>query len=282
MPKVSVLMPVYNTKETHLKESIESILSQTYDDFEFLILNDASTDSNVEKIVKSYKDNRIKYYKNDNNLGISGTRNKLLNLSSGEFLSVMDHDDISFPERLKKQVEFLEKNPDIGVVGAFAETFPKKGINKKPIINDDIEENLMFSCAILHPASMIRKKVLIDNNIKYEKEFSPAEDYALWCRLIGKTRFANLPEILLKYRIHDSNTSKTQKDKMFKCSQKIYNFVRKDNNKLWEFVKEKAKKTYRVKLFGIIPFLNIKKENDSLKISLFKIPLLKINKKISL
>ena len=100
MVKISVLMPVYNTDEKFLRQAIESILGQTYQDFEFLIVNDCSTDVRVEEVVLSYKDKRIKYSVNSQNLGISGTRNKLISQAKGEYFAVMDHDDVSLPERL--------------------------------------------------------------------------------------------------------------------------------------------------------------------------------------
>ena len=115
-PKVSVLMPVYNTKEAYLRTAIESILKQTFTDFEFLIMNDNSTDKNVEKVILSYKDPRISYSKNNKNLGISGARNKLVDMAHGEYLAIMDHDDESLPERFQKQVDFLDAHPDVGVV----------------------------------------------------------------------------------------------------------------------------------------------------------------------
>ena len=103
MTKISVLMPVYNTPENYLREAVESILAQTCADFEFLILNDASTDDNVEKVINSYDDKRIRYWQNDRNLGISLSRNKLIGLSRGEYLAVFDHDDVSLPERLENR-----------------------------------------------------------------------------------------------------------------------------------------------------------------------------------
>jgi len=111
MPRVSVLMPVYNTKPEHLREAIDSILSQTFTDFEFLILNDCSPNADVEEVVKSYDDPRIVYTVNERNLGISGARNRLLDMARGEYLAVMDHDDISLPERFEKQVAFLDAIP---------------------------------------------------------------------------------------------------------------------------------------------------------------------------
>ena len=107
MPRISVLMPVYNTRPEHLREAMDSILSQTFTDFEFLILNDASTDPRVEEVVKSFSDPRIVYAVNERNLGISGSRNRLLDMAKGEYLAVMDHDDFSFPTRLEKQLAFF-------------------------------------------------------------------------------------------------------------------------------------------------------------------------------
>ena len=124
MPRVSVLMPVYNTHPEHLREAMDSILAQTFTDFEFLILNDCSTDSGVEEVVKSYHDPRIIYAVNDHNLGISGSRNRLIDMARGEYLAVMDHDDFSFPDRLEKEAAFLDTHPDVGIVGSLVESMP--------------------------------------------------------------------------------------------------------------------------------------------------------------
>ena len=123
MPRVSVLTPIYNTNPAHLREMIESILNQTFTDFEFLILNDSPLNTEIEDIVKSYKDKRIKYMKNDVNMGISASRNKLLHASHGEYIAIFDHDDISVPDRLARQVEFLDTHPNIGVVSGWLEYF---------------------------------------------------------------------------------------------------------------------------------------------------------------
>ena len=133
----------------------------------------------------------------------------------------MDHDDIALPERFAKEVAFLDSHPDIGVVGTWYERFPNTKIKKRFIINSQIERDLMYNCSILHPSAMIRKAVLLKNNICYEAEFSPAEDYALWARLIGKTKFANIPEVLQKYRDYANNTSKLQAQKMCESTVKI-------------------------------------------------------------
>lgn len=118
MPKVSVLMPVYQTDEAYLRQAIQSILNQTFSDFELLILDDCPSNSR-EQIVRSFTDLRIRYQKNPKNLGISATRNRLLDLAKGDYFAVMDHDDIAMPTRLACQVRVLDNNPDIGVVGCW-------------------------------------------------------------------------------------------------------------------------------------------------------------------
>lgn len=225
-PKISVLMPIYKTKETHLRQAIESILQQTFGDFEFLILDDCP-EFPSESIVNSYKDERIIYIKNEYNMGITDSRNKLIDMAQGEYLAVMDHDDISLPERFAKEVKFLDEHPKVGVVGTWYERFPDGKIKKRLVINSQIERDLMYNCSILHPSSMIRKSVLSENNIRYEKQFSPSEDYALWCSLVGKTEFANIPEVLFKYRDYGENTSKVQNKKMKDAAGEIHLLMEK-------------------------------------------------------
>lgn len=202
-PKVSVLMPVYNTREDYLREAIESILEQTYTDFEFIIVNDGSI-NNVRDIVLSYEDKRIHYSENDENLGIVSTRNKMVELSRGEYIAVMDHDDISLPHRLGHQVDALDKFLSIGVVGSWYKEIPSGKECHLPIHDRDIKHTLIFiECALAHSSVMMRKSLAP----RYDDRYTYAEDYALWVDLIKKTMFYNIPEILLHYRWHDTNVS---------------------------------------------------------------------------
>ena len=239
-----------------MRQAIESILSQTFQDFEFLILDDCPSNP-VEDIVQTYSDKRIKYFKNEKNLGISPSRNKLIDLSRGEYLAVMDHDDVALPERFEKEVKFLDANPDVGVVGTWYKNFDKNKIKKKFVTNEKIERHFMFYCAVLHTSAMMRKSVLIQNNIRYEAEFTPAEDYALWCRLIGKTKFANIPEVLQKYRMHEGNTSKSMAAKMQSAAQKIYRFVHNEHPNL--LIEATKKRVY--KIFGV-PVLTVQRKGS--------------------
>lgn len=275
MPKISALMPIYNTDQNCLKETIDSILAQTMTDFELLVLNDSPENTEIERIVLSYKDKRIKYFKNEKNLGISQTRNKLLQLSNGEYLAVIDHDDISAPSRFEKEAYLLDKNPEIGVVGSWYRRLPDGKIKKRYLSNEQIRKDLTARCAILHPSSMIRKSILEENNIAYEEAFSPAEDWALWVRLIGKTKFANIPEILLSYRDYVGNTSKAQKQKMEQASLKVRELLLKTQPDLVQ----KSCFHQKISLLGF-PLFQKSQNGCTINLSFFKIIKLKYMEKI--
>lgn len=155
MPEISVLFPTYNTRGEYLREAIESVLNQTFRDFEFIIMDDCSPDPNVERVVKSYDDPRIRYYRNEKNLGISETRNRLIDLAAGKYLAVMDHDDVSLPERFEKEAAYLDAHPDVGVLGTAHMEIPSGKVVVPPQTNDEIEERLMFDCPMIHPSVMM-------------------------------------------------------------------------------------------------------------------------------
>lgn len=276
MPKVSVLMPVYKTNEIYLREAIESILAQTFTDFEFLILDDCPDDDR-ESVVKSYQDKRIKYLKNEKNLGISASRNKLIEMARGEYLAIFDHDDISMSERLEKEVAYLDAHLEVGLVGAQVRFIPKDKITTHPENNDDIRLLLLEHCCISHSCAMVRKSVLVENNIRYEEDFTPAEDYGLFCRLIGVTKLQNLQDVLLDYRMYDGNTSTLQRNKMRVATWKIRAMNRTVYPALWQEYLFCATFVSRISLFGFLPLLKIVKSAYKLKIYLFgKILILKI------
>ncbi len=269
-PKVSVLIPLYHTNANHLREAIESILEQSFENFELLILNDSPENESLERIINSYEDKRIKYYKNERNIGITHSRNKLVSMAKGEYLAIMDHDDISLPDRFKKQVEYLDANPDVGVVGCYAESFPRKGHYPSRFENDEeIKLALMSKCAIIHPSSMIRASILIENEICYEEEFSPSEDYALWARLIPITNFYNIPEVLFLYRWHFNNTTKKNLAQMRLATTSIREQIRIDNPELYADFLSKAQRILRIRLFGYIPLFKIVRDTNFARIYLF-------------
>lgn len=240
MPKVSVLMPVYNVKEEYLRESIESILNQTFSDFEFIILDDCST-TNIEPIINSYNDKRIKFFRNEQNLGIAKSRNKLMELAQGEYAALMDNDDISFPQRLEKQVAFLDNNKEISIVSAAYETFPNKTIIKHPLKLGYLD--LYRGCLLAHPLVMFRLDDMKKYNLQYDNSYICSQDYELWSRAIRYLKIANLPEVLLKYRVLEESITHKKAALAFeedtKIKQKMLEFLSAD-----EEIQNKIKNLY--------------------------------------
>jgi glycosyltransferase involved in cell wall biosynthesis len=222
---VSVLMPVYNAGG-FVKESIDSILKQTYSNFELIIINDGSTDSS-EEIILSIKDSRIRYVKNETNLGLIKTLNKGIDLCKGEFIARMDADDISLPDRLKKQLEFMEKNSEVGVCGSDYIHFGKgKHISLTSHHEHDwIAGWMLFNSSVVHPALMIRTSVIKNESPYFNSEYKHVEDYELWSRLIFKNKFADVPETLLKYRIHASQVSRQYRSEQIENGNKVRRYL---------------------------------------------------------
>lgn len=221
MAKISVILPVYNAS-LYLREAMNSIVNQTYTDWELIIINDGSTD-NSQEIILSYTDQRIKYFENENNLGLISTLNKAINLCSGEYIARMDADDISHPKRFAKQVEFLNRNSNYAMCGSFAFIIDNGGNITGKIVhvteNDYLKVNLLFSVPFVHPSIMIRREVLEEN--LFDKEYLHAEDYNLWTRIARKHKVANIPDFLLKYRWHGSNVSITNSEKQEEVKNKV-------------------------------------------------------------
>lgn len=199
-PLVTVLMPVYNA-EKYLKEAIDSILLQSFTDFEFIIINDGSTD-NSKNIILSYNDKRIKYFENENNIKLIATLNRGLELANGKYIARMDADDISLPERLEKQVVFMDKNQDIGLCGTWIQMMGTNELVDYPEDNEMIKIHLMRYSSIGHATVMMRKDYFIKNSLYYDGNYIHAEDYELWSRCIQYFPMANIPEILYYVRIH--------------------------------------------------------------------------------
>lgn len=203
-PKITVFMAVYNG-EKYLKEAINSILHQTFKNFELLIINDGSTDKSIQ-IIESYDDPRIRLLHNEKNMGIVKTRNRGIKESREKYIAIMDQDDISLPRRLAKQVEFMENHPEIGVLGTWTKVLKQKYqfIARYYPNHDEIKASLIFSSTMAHPSIMLRKEALEKHGFKYNNDFK-TEDYELWTRMIDHTKFANLQKTFLVYRKHEGS-----------------------------------------------------------------------------
>jgi glycosyltransferase involved in cell wall biosynthesis len=254
-PLVSVVMPAYND-EKYVGKAIESILNQTFKDFEFIIIDDASKDKSLEIINKyAKKDKRIIVLKNENNLKICKTLNKGIKIAKGKYIARMDADDWSYPERIKKQVEFMEKNPKVVICGGTMEVCNLKlnPINKREYneTNKEIRNKIFYWSPFCH-ATVIYKTNIIRKVGGYDPRFPKAQDYDLYFRLGNEGEFANLKDTLFKMRVNPAGST--------------FESIRQQEKYTLE-IRKKATKTYGYKM-------NIKEKiyYFAQKMSLFVIP----------
>ena len=221
---VSVITPAYNA-EKYIAESIESILNQTFGDFELIIIDDCSTDKTYD-IISEYakKDSRIIALKNEKNLGIAGNRNKGISLARGKYVVWQDADDISVPTRIEKQFDFMESHPEVGIVGGFLEFFEDKkgmtGIRKYSDDDKELRKNIFRFSPVAQPSAMIRKNIL-DEVGEYDLRYPPAEDIDMSFRIGEKSKFFNIQEVLLRYREHPTSATFTRLKKIERSTLEI-------------------------------------------------------------
>lgn len=210
-PKVSVIMNVYNGS-SFLEDAIQSVLSQTFTNFELVIVNDGSTDQ-TGQILDIHKCNsRVVIVTNPVNKGIAASKNIAIRKSKGEYIALMDADDISEPDRLQKQMDYLDSHPDIGVVGAWSRVINDKGELLSEVMRPESDSvivlwMLLRHCAMNQPTIMLRRNLVIQAG-GYNEKLSVSEDYEMWTRLASITKLSNIPEYLVRYRQHDNNISK--------------------------------------------------------------------------
>lgn len=226
-PLVSVLMPCYNA-EKHLQDAMFSILNQTYRNIEVIAINDCSSDSTANLLIQMAKaDTRIKVYNNEENLKLIKTLNKGIELCNGEYIARMDSDDIALPQRIEKEVHFLEQNKDYGIVStqflAFHTDSPdKKSLHHNPLKHEELRAYMLFKSGICHPAAMIRKTIFSELGLKFELDYLHVEDFALWSKAIYQTKIANLGEALLLYRVHSNQVSTLNEQLQIENKMKVF------------------------------------------------------------
>lgn len=205
-PRVSVVMAAYNGAE-YLPAAIDSILNQTYGDFEFIIIDDGSTDETPE-VIRRYSDPRICAVRNPQNIGLIGSLNRGLDMARGELVARMDADDESLPNRFEEQVRFLDAHPEIGVCGTAIETFGTR-VENRTVECDSARLRcmLLFETGLNHNTVILRRSLIQEHNLRYDPDYPHAEDYELWARLADVTEFANLPDKLVRYRLHPESVS---------------------------------------------------------------------------
>jgi len=235
-------MPVYNSAK-FLSLAIESILHQSFSEFEFLIFDDGSTDSSVD-IIKSYiSDNRIKLFSYPENQGYIARLNEGIRIAKGKYIARMDADDISCLDRFKKQVELLESFPEVGLCGTWYQMIDGGTTVVEISANhDDLKIELILNSTFGHPCVMMRTSVLRDHGLFYDESFMPAEDFRLWVQLSKITQLRNIPEVLLKYRVHSGQISSYKRKLQVEKIQSIRAFqicellARKLNNSELEMI----------------------------------------------
>ncbi len=224
-PSISVIMSVHNTRR-HLDEAVESILQQTFDDFEFLIVDDGSTDGSSERLAQyAAQDQRVRIIPNDTNIGLTKSLNVAIHQSRGALVARQDADDISEPNRFAQQIKAFEEDAGLLALGTFYKTINEDGqvvrSIKVPTASHEIAWQLLFHNAFCHSSMMFRREGLGDTPVLYDEDFQYSQDYELWSRLIEKGTVSNLPETLVRYRINTHSISGRLRPQQQKFANKV-------------------------------------------------------------
>lgn len=240
MPDVSVLMSVFNG-ERYLRQAVDSILNQTFTNFEFIIVDDGSADSTWDNLSEyASHDRRIVLIRNEKNIGLTKSLNKGMRIAQGKYIARQDADDISLADRLERQAEFLDNHTDVVIVGSDCYTMDENGNHTGtylyPKSDTEIRWLMLFQCNFAHPSVMLRADVLAQNGLRYDNKAVHAQDYELWSRLLSYGKGRNLSPPLVKLRIHADRISQT------KASQQkaLANSIAQSNVELFGFHISKA------------------------------------------
>lgn len=222
MPKISAVMALYNTPYNYLKETIQSLLNQTFTDFELIIVDDAST-IKYDDFFKQFNDDRIKYLKLEKNAGPGHARNTGIKMSQGEYIAITDSDDIYMPQRFELQNKFLDENKDVSLMGATFRYSNKKRLTYVPITDYTIRIFMLFNSPLNNSTIMFRKKVFQEKNLSYIEEINFGEDYELWINaMFAGLKMANLPDFLMIYTRRPGQLSKAKLAKQIAILKKLY------------------------------------------------------------
>ena len=215
-PRISVILPAYNAGR-YLREAVQSILDQTFTDFEILLINDGSTDD-TEQVALSFTDPRVRYLPNPKNIGLANTINRGMSLAQGELIARMDADDISLPTRFQTQVDYLDAHPEVMLCSCGIQQFG--AADHRMVGRSDFEQvkvDMLFSSAIGHASSIWRRAFFEEHQLLFDQSELPAEDYGLWARAVFCGRLVNIPEVLYRYRIYPEQVTATDKRSHARC-----------------------------------------------------------------
>lgn len=223
----TVIMAAYNTEE-YIEEAIDSILQQSYKNFELLIVEDASTDGTLD-VIKKYTDSRIRLIKNAENLGQTKCLNIGIREASGKYILIMDSDDIALPDRLKIQIEFMEQNPEIVAAGSWLKGFGKKNyVLQTPPEHDEIRALLVLGNVVANTTFIIRKSILDTYDVQYNESIRYAQDYYFIEEMSTRGKIAVIPQVLMKYRTHDKQVSIAKEKEQITCLETTFKRILAD------------------------------------------------------
>ncbi|OZN24964.1 glycosyl transferase family 2 [Actinobacillus seminis] len=229
---VSVLVPAYNVS-SYVREALSSVLAQTYKHLEIIVIDDGSTDNTGEILNQLAKsDTRLRIIHNEKNIGIIKTLNKGLNLAKGDYIARMDADDLIVPDWIEKILNRMENEPHIFAMGGslqilssntgkLAKIYKNGEIFQYPTEHDDIIRTLPFDNPMAHPTMVMRAEIFSRNGLRYDEHYPKAEDYKLWLEISKIGQLANLPDVLLQYRIHENQTSSMHNQQQISTARKI-------------------------------------------------------------
>lgn len=221
-PKISAVMALYNTPYNYLQATVESILNQTFADFELIVVDDAST-LEYKKFFEKFKDERIKYIKLEKNAGPGNARNVGIKEAKGGFTAITDSDDIYMPERFEIQARFLDNNSDISLIGCTFRFSNRKKLAFVPLGNDDIKTFMLFNSPLNNSTIMFRREEFLNKNLFYTEDINFAEDYELWINaMFSGVKMANLEDFLMIYTRRPGQLSKTKLEKQIAILKKLY------------------------------------------------------------
>lgn len=220
MSKVTVILPVYNG-ERYLREAIDSVLAQTYTDFELWVVNDGSTDGTVA-IVDSYVDPRVRHIDNPHNMGLVATLNHAFAMVKTPYIARMDDDDLWHPKKLELQMALLESRPDVGVCGTSIHKFGDiDAVHVFPEESDALKVGLLFYCMMSHPSVVYRRSMLQETGLTYRQDYFPAEDYKMWVDVLQHSKIYNLQQPLVEYRQHGGQICREKKVEQIAQERKL-------------------------------------------------------------
>jgi len=222
MPKVSAVMALYNTPYSYLQSTVQSLLNQTFSDFELIVIDDAST-ADYNAFFEQFNDKRIKYFKLEKNSGPGHARNEGIKKAAGEYVANCDSDDIYLPQRLELQVKFLDENPNISLIGTTFRFSNKNRLSVLPLNDADIKTFMLFNSPFCNPTIIFRREEFASKNLFYPEDINFAEDYELWIdAMFSGVKMANLEDFLMIYTRRVGQLSKEKSEKQISILKKLY------------------------------------------------------------